>query len=45
MPGKKIRAAVTSEKKIRESKQQSTNSLEKKLLQRLNAVKKNPAET
>jgi hypothetical protein len=42
---KKIRAAITSEKKIRASKQQSTNSLEKKFLQRLNALKKNPAET
>jgi hypothetical protein len=33
------------ETKIRASKQQSTNSLEKKFLQRLNALKKNPAET
>ena len=45
MAGKKIRAAITSEKKIRASKEQSTNSLEKKFLQRLNALKKNPAET
>jgi hypothetical protein len=37
MPGKKIRAA---RKKIRASKQQSTNSLEKKFVQRLNALKK-----
>jgi hypothetical protein len=44
MPGKIIRAAITSEKKIRASKQQSTNSLEKKFVQRLNALKKNPAE-
>ena len=35
MPGKKIRA----------SKQQSANSLEKKFLQRLHALKKNPADT
>jgi hypothetical protein len=42
---KKIRAAITSEKKIRASKQQSTNSLEKKFVQRLNALKTNPAET
>jgi hypothetical protein len=41
MPGKKIRAAITSEK----SKQQSTSSLENKFVQRLNALKKNPAET
>jgi hypothetical protein len=40
MPGKKIRAAITSEKKLRASKQQSTNSLEKKFVQRLNALKK-----
>ena len=40
MPGKIIRAAITSEKKIRASKQQSTNSLEKKFVQRLNALKK-----
>jgi hypothetical protein len=31
-------------KKIRASKQQSTNSLEKKLLQKLNVLKKYPAE-
>jgi hypothetical protein len=42
---KKIRAAITSEKKTANSKQQSRNSLEKKFLQRLNALKKNPAET
>jgi hypothetical protein len=35
MPGKKFRAAITSEKKNRASKQQSANSLEKKFLQRL----------
>jgi hypothetical protein len=33
MPGKTIRAAITSEKKNRASKQQSANSLEKKFLQ------------
>jgi hypothetical protein len=33
----KIRAAITSEKKNRASKQQSANSFEKKFLQRLNA--------
>jgi hypothetical protein len=32
-------------KNIRASKQQSTNSLEKKFVQRLNALKKIPAET
>ena len=40
MPGKKIRAAITSEKK--NSCKQSTNSLEKKFVQRLNALKKIP---
>ena len=37
MPGKKIRAAITSEKKNRASKRQSANGLQKKFLQRLNA--------
>jgi hypothetical protein len=41
----KIRAAITSEKKNRASKQQIVNSLEIRLQQRLNALKKNPAET
>jgi hypothetical protein len=33
MPGKKIRAAITSEKKKCASKMQSANSLEKKFVQ------------
>ena len=41
----KIRAKKNAWKKIRASKQQSANSLEKQFLQRLNALKKNPADT
>jgi hypothetical protein len=43
--GKKFVQPLRQRKKIRASKQQSTNSLEKKFMQRLNALKKNPAET
>jgi hypothetical protein len=46
MPGKKFVQPLRQRKKIRASKQQSTNSLEKKFVQRLNALKKtDPAET
>ena len=40
MPGKKFVQPLRQRKKIRASKQQSTNSLEKKFVQRLNALKK-----
>ena len=40
MPGKKFVQPLRQRKKIRASKQQSTNSLEKRFLQRLNALKK-----
>jgi hypothetical protein len=40
MPGKKFVQPLRQRKKIRASKQQSTNSFEKKFLQRLNALKK-----
>jgi hypothetical protein len=40
MPGKKFVQPLHQRKKIRASKQQSTNSHEKKLVQRLNALKK-----
>jgi hypothetical protein len=43
--GKKFVQPLRQRKKIRASKQQSTNSLEKKFLQRFNALKINPAET
>jgi hypothetical protein len=45
MPGKKIVQPLRQRKKICASKQRSTNSLEKKFVQRLNALKKIPAET
>jgi hypothetical protein len=45
MPGKKFVQALRQRKKIRASKQQSRNSLEKKFVQRFNALKKIPAET
>ena len=45
MPGKKFVQPLRQRKKIRASKQQSTNSLEKKFLQRLNALKKIRHET
>ena len=38
MPGKKFMQPLCQRKKIHASKQQSTNSLEKKFLQRLNAL-------
>jgi hypothetical protein len=40
MPGKKFVQPLHQRKKIHASKQQSTNSLEKKFVQRLNALKK-----
>jgi hypothetical protein len=40
MPGKKFVQPLRQRKKIRASKQQSTHSLEKKFLQKLNALKK-----
>jgi hypothetical protein len=40
MPGKKFVQPLRQRKKIRASKQLSTNSLEKKFVQRLNALKK-----
>jgi hypothetical protein len=40
MAGKKFVQPLRQRKKIRASKQQSTNSFEKKFLQRLNALKK-----
>ena len=39
MPGKKFVQPLRQRKKIRASKQQSTNSLENKFVQRLNALK------
>ena len=42
---KKFVQPLRQRKIFRASKQQSTNSLEKKFVQRLNALKKNPAET
>jgi hypothetical protein len=44
IPGKQFVQPLRQREKIRASKQQSTNSLEKKFMQRLNALK-NPAET
>jgi hypothetical protein len=45
MPGKNFMQPLRQRKKICASEQQSTNSLEKKFVPRLNALKKNPAET
>ena len=44
MPGKKFVQPLRQRKKIRASKQQSTNSLEK-ILAEVKCIKKNPAET
>jgi hypothetical protein len=44
MPGKKIRAAITSEKKNSCKQTESTNSLEKKIRAEVKCIKKNPAE-